>query len=349
MSKIERIHFATVVRPMKTIFATSLGAKTCATSVIVKVALTDGHIGIGEVPTSFVLPHETVKAIKSVLTQARRQLVGCPISEYESLVREFRNQQPKFHMSVSGLEAALFRAWLASQSKSEFQYWGAKFKMLETDITIPFVPQARVLDNWLAEAMKTGFRIYKIKVSGDVDIDVKFVENIHNRLSRSSENFVIRLDGNQGFTAASCLKMLDKLEKKKMSAELFEQPLVRNDYAGFKNLYSRSPVPIIADETVFSPGDCKRVIEERLAHGVNIKLAKSGIAASRQILQMAKKAELKVMIGCMTETMVGLSAAICFAAGTNAFDYVDLDSIHFLHHKNYYNGLTVEGRHYHIK
>ena len=42
---------------------------------------------------------------------------------------------------------------------------------------------------------------------------------------------------------------------------------------------------------------------------------------------------MKLMIGCMTETMVGLSAGICLAAGTGAFDYVDLDSIHFLHHR----------------
>jgi len=114
-------------------------------------------------------------------------------------------------------------------------------------------------------------------------------------------------------------------------------------------VFKRSSVPIIADETVFSPDDCKRVIDEQLAHGVNIKIAKSGIADSQEILRLAKKAKLKLMIGCMTETMVGLSAAICFAAGTSAFDYIDLDSIHFLHHKNSYNGLTIKGRSYDIK
>jgi L-alanine-DL-glutamate epimerase-like enolase superfamily enzyme len=349
MSKIERIQFTTAMRPMKTTFATSLGAKTCATSVIIKVILNDGNIGIGEVPTSFVVPRETVEAIKGVLVEAKGQLVRRPIDEYGELVKKFRRQWPQFHMSVSGLEVALFRAWLAAHGKNEFEYWGAKTKKLETDITIPFVPKADILNSWLGKAIRTDFRFYKIKVSGDVESDLKFVTDIHKQLDDALENFVIRLDGNQGYTAASCGKMLEKLEKEKIAVELFEQPLRRNDYKGLKYLYGRSRVPIIADETVFSPDDCKRVIEERLAHGVNIKIAKSGIANSHEILRLAKKAKLKLMLGCMTETMVGLSSAIYFAAGTNAFDYIDLDSIHFLHHKNSYNGLTIKGRYYHIK
>jgi L-Ala-D/L-Glu epimerase len=114
-------------------------------------------------------------------------------------------------------------------------------------------------------------------------------------------------------------------------------------------VYKRSSVPIIADETVFCPDDCKRVIDERLAHGVNIKIAKSGIADSQEILRLAQQARLKLMIGCMTETMVGLSAAIYCAAGTTAFDYIDLDSVHFLHYKNSYDGVTIKGRYYDIK
>lgn len=349
MSKIKKIQCATIVRPMKTTFATSLGAKTCATSVIVRVTLDDGTVGIGEVPTSFVLPHETVAAINSIFSEERRHLIGVPIEEYASFVQILRGRWPRFHMTVSGLEVALFRARLAGQGISEHCRWGAKTKNIETDITIPFIPQMTALNAWLDRAIRTGFLVYKIKVSGDVAKDLKFVDAICNRLSNTCENFTIRLDGNQGYTAASCLTMLERLEKKKIAVELFEQPLKHDDYAGFKQLYRRSSVPIIADETVFCPDDCKRVIDEQLAHGVNIKIAKSGIADSQEILRLAKKAKLKLMIGCMTETMVGLSAAIYFAAGTNAFDYIDLDSIHFLHHKNSCDDVTIRGRYYDIK
>jgi L-alanine-DL-glutamate epimerase-like enolase superfamily enzyme len=133
-----------------------------------------------------------------------------------------------------------------------------------------------------------------------------------------------------------------------IAVELFEQPVKRCDYRAMKTLYRNCPVPIIADETVFCLDDCKRVIDENLAHGVNIKIAKSGIAESRRILKLAKQAGLKLMIGCMTETMTGLSAAIHMAAGTKAFDYIDLDSIHFLHHRKSYDQITLDGRFYRI-
>jgi L-alanine-DL-glutamate epimerase-like enolase superfamily enzyme len=334
---------------MKTTFATALGSKNCATSVIVRVLLEDGRLGTGEVPTSFVVKNETVPAIKEVLGQARKQLIGISIDRYGEIVKNFREKWPDFHMTVSGLEVALFRAWLAKQKTSEYSYWGARSNILETDITIPFILQEDIRKQWLQTVIKKGFKKYKVKVSGDVAEDIKFVQSINRVLADGVENFTIRLDGNQGYTDKSCLKMLDELEKAKIKIELFEQPVRRDDYDGLRSLYKRSAVPIIADETVFCPDDCKKVVNENLAHGVNIKIAKSGIAESREILRLAKDAGLKVMLGCMTETMVGLSAAIYFAAGSGEFDYIDLDSIHFLNHFSRYGDLTIQGSSYKIE
>ncbi|MGA2916508.1 MAG: enolase C-terminal domain-like protein [Sedimentisphaerales bacterium] len=334
---------------MKTTFATALGSKNCATSVIVRVELEDGHLGTGEVPTSFVVKNETVPAIKKVLAQAREQLIGVSIDHYSEIVKTFREKWPQFRMTISGLETAVFRAWLAKQKTSEYCYWGARSDILETDITIPFILQEPVRRHWLKMIIKEGFKKYKVKVSGDVAQDIKFVQGINRALADGVEDFAIRLDGNQGYTQQSCLKMLDELERAKIKVELFEQPVRRDDYGGLRSVCKRSAVPIIVDEMVFSPEDCKKVIDENLAHGVNIKIAKSGIGDSAEILRMAKDAGLKVMIGCMTETMVGLSAAIYFAMGSGEFDYIDLDSIHFLSHSNRYGDLTIQASSYKIE
>ena len=82
--------------------------------------------------------------------------------------------------------------------------------------------------------------------------------------------------------------------------------------------------------------------------GVNLKIAKSGIAESAKIIDLAGRAGMKLMIGCMTETMTGLSAAIYMAAGQGVFEFIDLDSIHFLHHRNRYNDISVKGPVYRI-
>ena len=199
-----------------------------------------------------------------------------------------------------------------------------------------------------------GFGTYKVKVSGQVDTDLAFVRTVRGELESRGVRATIRLDGNQGYSARTYLRMLDKLAAAGIDVELFEQPLPKGDLAGLRAIRGRSPgrrgggppVPLILDETVFTPDDCRRVIDERLADGVNIKLAKSGIAGAAEILRLARGAGLRLMIGCMTETMVGLSAGIYLAAGTGAFDYVDLDAIHLLFHRRRYGDITVEGRQY---
>jgi L-Ala-D/L-Glu epimerase len=337
MTIITNILWKTVVRPMRTTFATSLGSKTCATSVIVSVRCNDGSIGIGEVPTSFVLPHETVNAIQAVLAETKPSLLGKFVDDYAALTARLRKLYPDFHMTISGLEVAMFRAHLVSQGKTECAFGAA----VETDITIPFVPKLSIIEPWIKKAIRNRFYTYKVKVSGNVERDIKFCKAVYKILAESAKPYRIRLDGNQGFTVKSAIELLEKLDRISICAELFEQPTKRDDYKGMKTLCKNSPVPIIADETVFCADDCKRVIDDNLAHGVNIKIAKSGISESHKILQLAKRAKLKLMIGCMTETMVGLSAGIYLAAATGAFDYIDLDSIHFLHHHKQYENITI--------
>ena len=345
MALIENISCKTVVRPLRTTFATARGSKTCATSVIVTVTCDDGTTGIGEVPTSFVVPQETVDVIKQTIHQGRAALYSQPVSNWASLTEKLRKQFPDFHMTCSGLEMAMFRAWLASVGSDEITWWGRKLNKIESDITIPFVPDIEILKPWIQTAIKAGFTVYKIKVSGNIEQDTVFVHSIADLLKTSDNQYIIRLDGNQGFSCDSALGLLDKLDEK---IELFEQPLKYDDYEGMKQLCRKAPVPVIADETVFSVKDARRVIEDNLAHGINIKIAKSGIAQSRQIIELAKQANLKLMIGCMTETMVGLSTAIYCAMGTGAFDYIDLDSVHFLHHRKRYSSLTIDNATYRL-
>lgn len=345
MAIIQQITCKTIVRPMRTTFATARGSKTCATSVIVHAACDDGSTGIGEVPTSFVVPQETTEIIIRHIRRAAKWLTGKKIDDWASLTATLESLIPNFHMTCSGLETALFRAYLASVGSDEKTWWGGKLNRITSDITIPFVPDIEILKPWIERAIRKDFEVYKVKVSGNIKQDTSFIRSIKDLLSESERPFTIRLDGNQGFTCDSALRLLDRLME---DIELFEQPLKQDDYQGMEQLCKKAPLPIIADETVFSITDCQRVIEHSLADGINIKIAKSGIMQSRQIIRLAKKAKLKLMIGCMTETMVGLSTAIYCAAGSAAFDYIDLDSVHFLHHRKQYQDITIDNACYHL-
>ncbi len=335
MNTIKRITYRAIERPLRTLFSTSLGKKTVMRSVIIKITLDDGRSVLGEVPTSFVLKHETVPNILAILKTIAPRFLGRPAEDsFSAEISQMRKKYPDNPMTASGFEIALFRAALASKNISEHKYWGAKTRRIETDITIPFITDADDLDKWMRYVMRLGFRIYKVKVSGDIEADLKLLSLVRDYLANRFDYFTIRVDGNQGYTRQSYLKMADLVQKHRFDLELFEQPLPKHDYDGLKFVKKRSPIPIILDETVFCGEDAERVVDRDLGHGINIKFAKSGIAESEKIFKIARRSKLTLMVGCMTETMVGLSAGIYCAAGTDAFDYIDLDGVFFLHQRS---------------
>lgn len=342
-SEIRNIGFREVRRPLRTTFTTSIGSKDRMLSIVVVATLRDGSKGGGECATSLVLPDESPDVIKSVLRKEGRLLQGLNIADFPDIISVLRCKYPSYPMTISGLEVALFRAWLDHVGVEERDYFGGGLNHIETDITVPFTTNPDLLRAWLDRCVKKGFRIYKIKVSGNITEDKRLVALVAALINRFCDDYLLRLDGNQGFTARTCLAFLEHIERKKYPVELFEQPLRKNDHRGLREVTQRSCIPVILDETVFTVPDMEHAIDKNLGHGVNIKTAKSGISDSLAILGLAKRCGLRVMMGCMTETMMGLSAGINLAMGLGSFDYIDLDSVHFLYSTAKHGKLRIKG------
>ncbi len=347
--EIKSIQARDIVRPLVATFATSLGQKNRMHSIVVKVRLKDGSEGSGECPTSFVMPNENVQAIRGMIEMIKPGLIGISVSEYQEVAARLRREYPLMPMTVSGVETALWRAWLMSCGQDEWRWFGGASELIETDITVPVTRDEAFISRWVGRAAENGFRVYKIKVSGDNGNDAWLIDRVAAPLKDIGIEFCLRLDGNQAFSVKSCLSLCDYVDRKGYPVELFEQPLKKDDHRGLKELAGLACLPVILDETVFSRHDMETVINEGLGHGVNIKIAKSGITESRAIIGLAKEGQLKLMAGCMIETMTGLSAAISMAMGTAAFDHIDLDSIHYLHHKDRYGLIGIDGAHYRLE
>jgi len=342
MRLIRRVETRRIVRPLKTTFATALGSKSSIDNVLVTVVLDDGTCGSGEVPTSFSVPDETVYAIRSVLREAASSIRGLPIDVYPERIQELKGRFSGARMAISGLEVALFRAHLTIRGESEFAYWGGAENHVESDITVPFSSDVNTLRPWLERAISSGFRVFKCKVSGDLTADRHLISMIQSILKTATSDARLRLDGNQGFTESSASAFIDGIENLGVPVELFEQPLPKDDLRGLASLRERVPVPIILDESVFSVESLRRAIDSGACSGVNIKVAKSGISETRRMMEIAQREGVRLMIGCMMETMTGLSAAIHLAGGSKAFDFVDLDSVYFLHHRKRYGDVAVQ-------
>lgn len=176
------------------------------------------------------------------------------------------------------------------------------------------------------------FKILKVKLNGEHDKIV--IETI-----RAITNKPIAVDVNQGWkNKEEALKMIEWLANKNV---LFvEQALPKNKLDDAFWLYERSPLPLFADESVQTFSDIDVV--KSCYHGINIKLMKcGGMFEAKKMIDKARTLNLKVLIGCMSETYCGVSAA---AQLSPLVDYADLDGP-LLIKNNLFNGITfVDGK-----
>jgi L-Ala-D/L-Glu epimerase len=216
MARITDLRIRQVTRPLRTAFTTALGQKRRLTSVLATVVLDDRSSGTGEVPTSIAFRHETVEKIGRVLVEARRRLKGLSIDDWEEWAKEFRKEHADTSMSASGLEVALFRAFLSQRGIPEHAYWGGSANRLETDITIPLLTDPEALASWIGAAADKGFTVYKLKVGGGRRQDEKLLSLVYGALQARVPGFRLRLDGNQAYSVDSFRHILSHVEKKRL-------------------------------------------------------------------------------------------------------------------------------------
>lgn len=164
-----------------------------------------------------------------------------------------------------------------------------------------------------AEQAAPRFRRLKLKLGGGDGLDVERVRSV-----RSVTELPLQVDVNEWWSVDEALDALPQLAE--LGVEYCEQPLRAGDEGG-RVLRERSPVPIYVDEDCHTLADVAACAG--IAHGVNIKLAKSG--GIREALRMAHAARalgLGVMLGCMLESGLGIAAGCCVAP---LCDHVDLD------------------------
>ena len=164
-----------------------------------------------------------------------------------------------------------------------------------------------------AEAASASYRRLKLKLGGRDGLDVARVEAV-----RGVTELPLQVDVNEAWSLEEAVEALSRLDA--LGVAYCEQPLRAGDDEG-QTLRERSPVPIFVDEDCHTLADVARCAE--IAHGINIKLAKSGgIREAMRMAYAARALRLGVMLGCMIESGLGIAAACCVAP---LCDHVDLD------------------------
>jgi L-Ala-D/L-Glu epimerase / N-acetyl-D-glutamate racemase len=293
--------------------------------VWVRLSDGDGHEGWGEAdPSSYY--GETADTVLGVLKTLEPHLPQDPF-DLETAEARFAQIVPKNGAARAALSAALHDLIGKRLGVPLYRLWGldprrAPVSSFTIGIDVPEKMRAKI-----AEAAP--YPILKIKLGTDRDEEIL-------RVVRDATDKPVRVDANAGWTRERARAMLPVL--KAHGVEFLEQPLPPDDLEGLAALRRAGVLPIVVDESCLVAADVARLAGA--VDGINIKLAKCGsLREALRMIATARAHGLLVMVGCMIETSLGITAAAHF---TPLVDAADLDGA-ALTTNDPFVGATIDG------
>ena len=315
--KIKDIKIKRISVPLKTPFKTALRTVERVEDIIVEIYTDTGNIGFGEAPPTGVITGDTIGSIIGAIEDhIKKSIIGMDIENFETVIQKLNKCIVKNTSAKAAVDIALYDLYGQLYKAPLYKLLGGFRKEITTDITISVnEPEEMVKDSM--DAIKRGYKTLKIKVGKDSK------KAIRQAIGYDAQ---LRIDANQGWKPKEAVKVLREMEDAGLNIEFVEQPVIAQDIDGLKFVTDNVSIPVLADESIFSPMDALNVLERRAADLINIKLMKTGgIYNALKICSLAEIHGIECMIGCMLEAKVSVTAAVHLACAKSIITKIDLD------------------------
>jgi len=294
--------------PLKHPFTISRGTITAQRTLIVELQQ-DGMSGYGEATASNY--YDSSMDLMRTRLQAMQPLLDSEMfRDTESFWNLCALHLADTPFVLSALDCAAHDLWGRLENAAVHQLWGLDPNdAVKSSFTIGIAGVNEMIAK-LAEM--PGWPVYKIKLGTKRDIEII-------QALREQTEAVFRVDANCGWAPDEAAALSSEMAQQ--GVEFIEQPLPPEAREKQAELFRNSALPLIADENCVGEADVLQCVDH--FHGINIKLCKcGGLTPARRMIAAAHDHGLKVMVGCMTESSVGISAA---AQLTPLLDYADID------------------------
>ncbi len=273
------------------------------------VELKDGELsGYGEATTNpyYGITYENMSVCLEKVNERLANYTFSTPSAFWIAMQDCFQDNP---FAQCALDEAAYDLYGKILGKPLYRIWGLTLAdMPQTNYTIGIDS----IEKMVEKLKEMPWDLYKIKLGTPHDIEIV-------RELRKYTDATFRVDANCGWTAEETIS--NSHELKKLGVEFIEQPMKADAWEEMKEVFRHSALPLIADESCIVPADVSKCFG--YFHGINIKLMKcGGITPALQMISEARKLNMKVMMGCMTESSVGISAIAHIAP---MLDYVDMD------------------------
>ena len=270
--------------------------------------------GFGEATENPYYPNTELSYMVDRLKAAEQSLqkvAGLPPAQAWKIMSRELSDCP---FALCALDEAYYDWYCKTQRQSLLDYWNLDAKnQAKTCYTLSIDD----IDTMIERMHKQPWPIYKIKLGTEQDIEIVTALRKHS-------NATFWVDANCAWTVEETIEKSKALAQ--LGVEFIEQPLPAEDWEAMKQVAKGRVLPIIADEACKTLEDiyhCKEAFS-----GVNIKVMKcGGLTPALEMIKTARAEGLQVMVGCMTESTVGISAVAHLAP---LIDYADMDGQHFI-------------------
>lgn len=322
-------------------FTIATGTMEKAQNLLVRMETEDGITGIGECSAFPMIAGETQATCFEMGKDFAALWKGKNALDIPARLQELDLFTAGNYTAKSAFDMALFDIAAKAAGKPLYAYLGGRQKDIESDLTIGIDTPGKMAETALAFKEKN-VHIIKVKLGKNPVEDIERIRQIRKAIG---DDIVLRIDANQGWSREDALATLQALGH--FGIQFCEQPMRTWNDGYLPELCSRSPIPIMADESVFTHHDAKRLIAANACNYINIKFAKSGgIAEAMRINEVAANSGRACMLGGMLESRVALTAKVHFAMAFDNIRFYDLDTCLLGHLADpVTGGVTYEGMH----
>jgi L-alanine-DL-glutamate epimerase-like enolase superfamily enzyme len=314
-------------------------SRTVYQGFLLQLATDAGLTGLGEAAPNFEVCGETVEGTAAALAAMAPLLVGADPLERERILARLEPWRRTGSAALCAFDLALWDLAGKAAGLPVRALLGGFRDRIPNAMTIGILPLDETVRE--ARAIQAGGRFaeIKLKLGLDPELDLARVRAVRAALG---PGFPLHLDANQGYAPQRALEILAALAPE--GIDFVEQPVAAADLEALAWVSARSPIPVMADEALHSPEDALRLAGAGACSRFNVKLQKvGGLSRALELLAIARAAGIPCLVGCMTETLVGISAAAHLALASPAVTHVDLDGHVDLAFSPVTGGVQVDG------
>ena len=318
--RISEIHIYKSDIKLREPFRIAIMEITAAQSIFIKILTDTGLYGMGEANPYWAITGETQAMNFAGATDIAKLLLDKNPLNIEGCIREINSFLVHNSTLRSAFDMALYDLLGKTAELPLYALLGGPKRTVYTDNTIGISDP----DAMAAKALKfkqQGFGAIKVKLGTSAKPDIERIKRIREAVGTE---IPIRVDANQGWDYKTALTILKAIEP--MGVEYCEQPVPHWALEDLRRLRENTSIAIMADESLFDHHDAMRLVSMGCCDYFNIKLSKSGgLHTALKINAIAEGAGISCMVGCMTETRLGLTAAAHLVSSKNNIKYADLD------------------------